>query len=282
MSIVQLIRAGTLDAFLASVLWLLVEGRVPVIVAAGPRLVGKTTVLTALLEFLPPDIERRELRGWDEDFSWLPEAGRLGWLHAPERGGRPASERPSTPAATYLVAAELSEHLPFYTWGEQARVALRAMGLGYGLGATIHADSLQEVFDELRAPDVALTDDELSRLGVVLILRALRGEDGRRIRRIAVAHFVRPLARDAGGHLQRLAPAVLATWDPAHDTFEHFSWGVIPELASRVGRRPGDFESEQTRRAEVLTALAAAGIESVPEVRAAIQSYRLHPATQQS
>src|SRR5207253_8374331 len=221
-SIVQLIKRGTLDAPLGALLWLLVEGRVPVIVAAGPRLVGKTTLLNALLEFLPGNVERHELRGRYEDFAWLPEALRLGWRNGPGDGNRPAADRPATTSTTYLVAAELSEHLPFYTWGEQARVALRALSLGYGMGATIHADSLEEVFDELRGPDIALSDDELSRLGVVLILRAFRAPDGRRVRRVVAAHFVRPVVRDSGGHVQRLAPAVLATWDPATDTFEHF------------------------------------------------------------
>jgi hypothetical protein len=41
---------------------------------------------------------------------------------------------------------------------------------------------------------------------------------------------------------------VLATWDAATDRFEHFGWGVTPELALRTGRRAGDFELEQERR----------------------------------
>ena len=55
-SIVELLRAGTLDAELAAMLWVLIEGRVPVIVAAQDRLVGKSTLLGALLDFLPPGI----------------------------------------------------------------------------------------------------------------------------------------------------------------------------------------------------------------------------------
>jgi Flp pilus assembly CpaF family ATPase len=36
-SIVELLRAGTLDAELAATLWVLIEGRVPIIVAADGR-----------------------------------------------------------------------------------------------------------------------------------------------------------------------------------------------------------------------------------------------------
>ncbi len=166
---------------------------------------------------------------------------------------------------------EFSDHIPLYTWGEPARIAVRALSLGYDLGATIHAESLEGVFDLLGGPDVGLTDDELSRLGVVLILRVVRSpSDGRPVRRVVAAHYVRPVARDAAGHVQRLGPAVLATWDGRADRFEDFAWGVVPELAERVGRRAGDFESERDRRADYLAGLVRAGVDEPDEVAAAI------------
>jgi hypothetical protein len=278
LSVVALIRTGTLDAGLASLLWLLVEGRVPLVVASAPRLAGKTTVLEALLAFLPPTAAVRRLEGFDEDFGWLPDAARLGWRReAVGTGAAPQDDAPQpilSPASGYLIADELSPHLPWYTWGEQARVAIRALSLGYGLGTTAHADSLQELLDSLKGPDVRLTDDELTHLGVVLILRPIRLASGTLIRRVVAAHYIRPVSRDAGGHVQRLAPAVLSTWDGKTDRFEDFSWGVTAELAGRVGRAPGDFDAEHTRRRDVLAALVAAAAESPAEVRKAIEGYR--------
>jgi hypothetical protein len=276
-SIVELIRAGTLDAELAATLWLLIEGRVPVVVGARDRQVGKSTLLGALLDFLPPGIQSRELTGAMETFDWLPQAPELGWRQHRDstaaametvrlRGRRP----PIRPDNTVLLIPELSDHLPSYTWGPEARIAIRAVSIGYGLAATIHADSLDEVFDELRRPPVALNDDELSRLGLVLILR--RAGDG--LRRIVAAHYVRPTSRDEHGHVQHLGPAVLSTWDPNHDRFEHFGWGITPELALRVDRKPGDFEIEVERRRDYLGGLAEAGIVDVDAVRAAIEGYR--------
>jgi len=165
---------------------------------------------------------------------------------------------------------EFSDHLPSYTWGEEARIAIRAVTIGYGLAATIHADSLDDVFETLGRPPVAVTDDELSRLGIVLILRPV----GDGLRRVAAAHYVRPTSRDEHGHVQRLGPAVLATWDANVDRFEHFGWGVTPELALRVGSKAGDFELEVDRRREYLAGLAEAGIVDVDAVRAAIDGYR--------
>ena len=273
-SIADIIRAGTLDGELAAILWILIEARVPIVVAAGARSVGKTTLLSALLDFVPPTIHRIGLRGIDETFDWLPQASELGW---PGTARRATVDPPIRPDNTILHVAELSDHTPAYTWGDAARLVVRAAAIGYGLAATIHGDSLEDVFAALRADPVRLADDELSRLGVVLVLR----QDGRGVRRVVAAHYVRPVARDEHGHVQRLGPAVLATWDPAAQTFEHFGWGVIPELAMRVARRPGDFEIETDARRALLDELVVSGATGVDEVRGAIERYRVGAVTSQ-
>jgi hypothetical protein len=267
-SIVELIGSGVLDAELAATIWLLAEGRVPIVVAAEAGGVGKSTLLGALLDFLPQTVHVVELAGEDETFAWLPQATELGWPGV----ARPAPDGPGPvrPTTTVLFVNELSDHLPSYTWGPAARVAVRAASIGYGLAATIHADSLDDVFDALRRHPVRLTDDELSHLGVVLVLRRL--DDDRR--RIVAAHFVRPVARDVHGHVQRLGPAVLATWDPDTDSMEQFGWGVTPELARRVGLRAGDFEVEVERRREHLDGLVGAGVTEPQPVIGAIRAYR--------
>jgi hypothetical protein len=265
-SVVELIATGTLDGELAAHLWLLVEARVPIIVAAEAQWVGKSTMLDALLDFLLPDVRLVELAGEEEDFAWLPQASELGW---PGTAHVASDADPVRPDATVLFAHELSDHLPAYTWAGAARIAVRAASIGYGLAATIHADALEEVFEMLREPPVRLTDDELSHLGVVMVMRRL--DDGRR--RVVAAHYVRPVARDEHGHLQRLGPAVLAIWDHETDTFEHFGWGVTPELAQRVGRRAGDFEVEVDRRRAYLDRLVAEGTVEPQPARDAIRRY---------
>ena len=125
------------------------------------------------------------------------------------------------------------------------------MSQGYGFGATIQAASLEAVLARLKGPPSGLTEDELSRLGLVLVVSARPADTGR-LPRVGAAHYIRPVARDVHGHVQKRGPAVLATWDPRTERFEHFGWGVTPELALRVGMRAGDFELEQERRREAL------------------------------
>jgi hypothetical protein len=277
-SVVELISTGTLDAELAATLWVMVEGRVPLIVAADAPGTGSSTLLAALLDFVPPTVRVVEIAGTAETFDWLPQASELGWGRRPGRSagsagrsGRQADAgHPVRPDDTVLLVPELSDRLPTTTWGEIARIVVRAASIGYGLAATMRAERLEAVFEALRRPPVSLVDDELSRLGLVLLLRRVEGGK----RRVVAAHYVRPLARDEHGHVQRLGPAVLATWDPERDALEHFGWGVIPELAVRVGRRAGDFEVEVGRRRALLDGLVEAGHASTADVRAAIDEYR--------
>ncbi len=272
-SIVELIATGVLDAELASLAWILVEARLPVIVGGLARGAGKSTLLEALLDFLPSTARRIDLRGVDEDFAWLPEAEALGWPRPGGSGSEPGSSAPAipvTPASAVLVAAELSMHLPIYTWGAAARTLIRAASIGYGIAATIHADRLEDVHEELLDPSVGLTEDELSYLGLIVIVRPDRGPGGEVRRRVVAAHYARPVGRDEHGHVQRLPPAVIAVRDERTDRLEHFAWGVMPELAIRLGRKAGDIESDQAERAAILSGLARDGVVDVESARAAI------------
>ena len=84
----DLVRAGTLDAELAALLWLLVEARVPVVVAGSPD-TDRRGLREAMTPFLPPDTATVALAGAREDFAWMPEAVELGW----RREGRVAGGR---------------------------------------------------------------------------------------------------------------------------------------------------------------------------------------------
>jgi hypothetical protein len=238
-SLVELVRRGTIDAELAALVWVLVEGRIPLVVAASAALVaggGPAEILRGILASLRPDLG---LAGVDAIDLARPIAARTAreLVHGDRRGG----------------------------------VAV--------------ADSLQALYDDLgAAPPAGLTEDELSFLGCVLVL----GEDApspvqaadpamapARETRIVAAHYVRPLHRDEHGHAQLLGPAVLATWDPQAQAYEHFAWGVLPEIAARLGRKSGDLEADLHHRRDDLGGLAAAGVTSLEEVGRLVAGYRV-------
>lgn len=145
---------------------------------------------------------------------------------------------------------------------------------GRRAGGVLEAGSLAEVRQHLGAGPLPLSEDQLTFLGCVLVIG--EGSEGRRGRlRVTAAHYVRPLARDAHGHSQRLDPAVLAAWDPRLERYEHFAWGVLPEIASRLGRRAGDLEADLHHRRDDLAGLAKAGVTDLAEVRRLVAGYRV-------
>ncbi|HKF85437.1 MAG TPA: hypothetical protein VKB30_06605 [Candidatus Limnocylindrales bacterium] len=243
-----LVRGGTLDAELAALVVVLLGAHVPVVVA-GSRGSDRDALADALLATLADGISVIELAGAAEEFEWLPEAVELGWRR--ERRVAPAIGRDglarANAAATVIVARDLAGVGPGATTGERARLVIRALAVGYGLVATIDELDLERVLDRLHRPPIATDADERSRLGVVLAVAEAAGGS-----RVVAAHFVRPVARDQHGHVQRLPPAVLATWNVANDSFDHFAWGVAPELAARIDRTPIELEREQARLAASL------------------------------
>ena len=150
---------------------------------------------------------------------------------------------------------------------------------GRRAGGLLEAGSLGEVRERLGTGPLPLTPDQLTFLGCVLVLGESTGGSGgtggRRGRlRVTAAHYVRPLARDAHGHAQRLDPAVLATWDDRLGRYEHFAWGVLPEIAARLGRRTGDLEADLHHRRDDLAGLAKAGVTKLDEVRRLVAGYQ--------
>jgi hypothetical protein len=67
---------------------------------------------------------------------------------------------------------------------------------------------------------------------------------------------------------------VIAARDERTDTLEHFAWGVMPELAIRLGRKAGDLERDQAERALLLAGLVTSGETGVEAVRLVIRAHR--------
>jgi hypothetical protein len=251
----SLVAEGVMDAELGALVELLVGARIPALVA-GPGGPDRDALLDALLGLLPAGSQPFELAGDAEEFEWLPEATELGWRrehHVLPARGRDATPRASSVTAV-LVMRDLAGAGAASTRGERARLVVRSLALGYGLVAGIDADGLEGVLNRLADPVIGTDEDERSRLGLVLALAATAAGP-----RVVAAHYLRPLARDQHGHRQLLPPAVLATLSPASDRFDHFAWGVLPELATRLGWSALELEREQARRSATLRAAAAGG-----------------------
>ena len=245
-----LVRAHVLDSDLASLLWILLEGRTSVIVA-GDADSGRTTVADALAGCLPPAAVLLPVNAAN-GFAWLPEAAALGWTA--DLGDHAEQPAPNADRTTgVLLVRDLADEAAGGPAGDRARLLVRAVAVGYGMLATMPGRGLEDVLERLHAPEIGTAEDERSRLGVVLVMAP---PDAQRGPRVAATHYLRPVALDTHGHVQRLPPVVLATWSEDGDRWDQFAWGVLPDLAGRVGLSARDLEREQARRSALLAASA--------------------------
>jgi hypothetical protein len=271
MSAVEIVESGSLDARLMATLWAATSRRRSVMLASEAPMAGKTTTLSALVDFLPEGTVGVFLRGWRGDFEWTDEIG-------PDRG--------------YLLVNEMSDHLPIYVWGRNAHGALELAGRGYGLGATMHADSLPEALDLLRG-ELGATDADLAGLTVYLQYSAYRTPAGmyRRVEeawhlRLDAAGTLAPvrLAAIEGGRSPSLTGAQREPVPPLlTDDGGRTSRPLVHEptayavLAASLGLGVDALEAELAERSTFLATLAGRGICDPAAVAAAVANYPALP-----
>lgn len=267
MSAVELIGTPTIDSRLMATLWAVVSRRRSVMLSSEAPQAGKTTLLSALVDFLPEDTTGIFVRGWGEEYDWLNEI----------------------PAGTgYLLINEMSDHLPIYVWGRAARGALMLAGKGWGLGATMHADSLPEALETLRT-DLGATDADLAGLTIYLQYAAYHTPAGM-YRRIEEAWHLRLDERGALAPVrlgaiegdrspsltgaQRLPSPPMLPDDGGRSSrpFVHEP-AAYAMLAAGLGQSADELEAEIATRASFLESLAERGICDPPAVAGVLADF---------
>jgi energy-coupling factor transporter ATP-binding protein EcfA2 len=207
----ELMRDETIDSWTAANLWAALARRRSVAVVAGPSGVGKTTLLTALLDFLPPRTRHVYPRGCFETFAFL-------------------SDPVLVAAETALLINEISPHLPVYLWGPAVGRMLEAADCGYTLLATAHADTVQEFVGMLTGSPLRLHASLVAAFEFVAVMeRSADTRSGRRVR------GVWRLQRTASGiDLDQLpSMAEIMSEEPTLSRSRPEPWFPVHELSRR-------------------------------------------------
>ena len=243
MSVAELIQAGNMDTRMAAMFWVGMERGASIIIAADPPSSGKTTTLSALLSFTRPETAVYFTRGVGEPFT-LP--------------------RLSDDYDTYLLVNELSDHIPVYTWHDDARRAFELLAEGYRLGSTMHADTVDGVLGQLQG-DLRIPGSHVARVTFIVPLYVGQLHPARR--RVNEVAFLQP--NGAGMKLVNLA-----AWDRDRDRFETLEQSDARDaFAAWAGLSEAELEKEMGKREGFLKALIKDGTTSIPEVTAAVESY---------
>ncbi len=246
MSIIDIIADGSMTTDLAALLWLILEAGGSIIVSSPPRLAGKTTTLSALLDFLPEPTTAYFSSGRTEQFDVPPLDNGV---------------------ATYLMLNEISDHLPIYTWGAPALRALGLLERGYALAATMHAADARQT-TALLERELGAPVRQLALLDAILSLR-LRTQGRREDRHVSELALVEP---EGGGY--RIETLAIRGPDDAALALRPDASALI---ARRLGREPSAVELSRAERRSMLDKLLADSPPDRERLRSALRAFGARP-----
>ena len=194
LTLADLVANGTMSAEIANTFRATAQGRHSFLVAAIPRLAGKSTVMEAILAQRPGGAPVKIFGDDGVDLDALAAAGAGGYLVIPE-----ISEYPVTAG---------------YIWGAPVRRVFARLGDDVALAAALHAPGADEAM-EIVCGGNGVPDDQAARIAIAVYIRSL-GTDWRQPtgRRIASVHEVVSV-RDG-----RAVTRLLHRWDERTDRFE--------------------------------------------------------------
>ena len=244
MSLVQLMRAGTLTPRLIAAFWLGLERGASFIFAADPPGSGKTTVLTALLALAPPDMVAYFTRGWGETFELPP---------------------PSDSHATYMMVNEMSDHLPVYSWGPYVVRIFELLSEGYSLLTTVHADTVEDVIAQLE-DELDVAPKHIARLTFIVPL-AIERRDGGKLHRVRDVGLI-------GQGADGIDVNRIASWDARQDSYSVLDTpDTRTAFAERLDIPADEFDREFARRETFIAGLSDGGIDEIDAEHEAIEAF---------
>jgi len=100
--------------------------------------------------------------------------------------------------------------------GEEGRIAFQAMQTGHGVMSTFHAASVEKLIQRLTGDPINVPKTYIDNLNVVVIQAAVRGPDGKRVRRIMSVSEI--LGYDPVE--EAFSFIEVFRWNPSTDVFE--------------------------------------------------------------
>ena len=243
-SLVWLVQVGALDSRLAAFLSLAVEHRRSIVVVATPQQAGKTTLLTALLDFRPATTLPIYLRGWYERFTFLETV---------------------PPEQAYVLCNEISEHLPTYLWGQGVRRVFQAGIDGYAFVTTMHAGSAGEAIDLLRRYPIDVPAEHIPAIDLVISL------DVGYVNNTLVRRVVR--VEEISATPPPYKVTTLAERPLLRAPLEQRTGRLVASVAAWAGCSDDEAGRILSRRERLLTSLLDEGVVDVEDVRR-----RIHPS----
>lgn len=267
-SIPQLIKWGSIDANLASYLWLLLENQMSIFFS-GETASGKTTMLNAALPFISSKAKMYSVENTAEVAP--PQSA---WQQLITREDGPKESQVDTftllkvalrSRPNYIIVGEIR--------GEEGAVAFQAMQTGHAVLATFHASSIKKLLQRLTGEPINIPATFADNLNAAMILQAIYRK-GKYLRRCTSVDEIEGYLEEAGGVITR----AVFEWDFTND--RHRFRGMNNSfLLDRIAVKQGFDDKrmiydELSLRAKILTRMVEENVLDYYKVRDIIWGYQ--------
>ncbi|PSG97172.1 secretion system protein E [Thermoplasmatales archaeon SW_10_69_26] len=271
----DLLRFGTLNPKMLAYYWLAIQHGASMIVAGGTAS-GKTTMLNAVMLFIPPQMKIVSIEDTRElnlpHPNWIPGTTRSGF------GPRDDSGRQAGEINMFeLLKAALRQRPEYITVGEvrgeEATVLFQAMATGHAAYGTMHADSVTSVIHRLEGEPINIPRPLLEALDIVSIQIQTR-IGGQRVRR--TQNITEIVGMDP--NTKELLTNEVFEWDPADDTFDHSGISyVLERIQKENNMTDAELETEVENRTLLIEWMKEHGVRDYVDVGTVVQSYYNEP-----
>ena len=206
LTLLDLVRNGTMDAQTAATLSAIAEEKRSFMVVAVPRFAGKSTVTKAILDFVPRGVPQHYLSGEEAEMEELRQK----------------------PDGGYLVVGEFSQApVPTYIWGSPVRKVFQTLRAGFSLSVSLHAPTVEDAYAAVCQGN-GVADEDASRINYMVYIERMGTSLDNFWRRVAAVYEVDKVS---GGVPQA---RLLHRWRQEGDQFERVEAPRLLAVAERT------------------------------------------------
>ncbi|MEB3860242.1 MAG: type II/IV secretion system ATPase subunit [Desulfurococcales archaeon] len=272
LSVIDLVRTGTISPRLASYFWILMEHNKTGMIM-GVTGSGKTTMLNALATLLRPTLKVVTIEDTPELKLTLEN-----WVQLVSRPSYGFEAGVSEVSLYDLVKVSLRYRpdvlIVGEVRGEEAKVLFQAIATGHGGLSTIHAEDVDAMVKRLTSPPMEIPQGYIPLLNFALAIKRIRlaNPDGtfRVVRRVTNVWEI----EDYGSY------RLISFWNPStrkHEIELDRSM-LLARIAEEEGKTLDEILEEAERREEVIKWMAVTGTTDYREVSKVIHEYYVRPS----
>jgi flagellar protein FlaI len=270
-TIIDLIKFGTISVDIAAYMWYLAEKRATMLIAGGTAS-GKTTALNALASFIRPGQKVVSIEDTQElnlpHENWIPAVSRqnftdtqIGEINQFDLLRAALRQRPDI-----IIVGE--------TRGREAYTLFQAMATGHGGFSSIHADSVEATLTRLTSSPMDVPKSLISNsLDIITLQLKVRVGD-RSARRIIQVSEINGIDETTG----QIKTHEIFKWNPREDIHEYLGNSIVFEkIKERDGESEEKINYELTKRRLALDWMVKHNIRDHKEVTTNIMDYYADP-----